>query len=64
VHLWDLRHPIVGDPVYLADMKLGTRQTLSPADPPMCLHAWRLTFEYGPDREWRRYETAQPAWAE
>ena len=51
VHLWDLKHPIVGDPVYLADMKLGTRQTLSPADPPMCLHAWRLTFEYGPDRE-------------
>jgi len=64
VHLWDLRHPIVGDPVYLADMKLGDRQTLSPADPPMCLHAWRLTFEYGPDREWRRYETARPAWAE
>ncbi len=64
VHLWDLKHPIVGDPVYLADMKLGTRQTLSAADPPMCLHAWRLTFEHGPDREWRRYETARPAWAE
>ena len=64
VHLWDLRHPIVGDPVYLAEMKLGERQTLSPADPPMCLHAWRLTFEHGPDRERRRYETARPAWAE
>ncbi len=64
VHLWDLGHPIVGDPVYLPGRQLGARQTLAPTDPPMCLHAWRLVLERGPDRARRQNETAWPSWAE
>ena len=40
LHLWDLGFPIVGDPAYLPDGKLGETQTLSINDPPLCLHAW------------------------
>jgi len=64
VHLWDLGHPIVGDPVYLAEQRLGDRQTLGPADPPMCLHAWRLSFARPADGTPVSYETDRPAWAD
>ena len=64
VHLWDLGHRIVGDPVYLPGKQLGQQQTLTPADPPMCLHAWRLTFQRPGDAAAVTYETARPAWAE
>ena len=63
VHLWDLGHPIVGDPVYLAARQLGERQTIAPTDPPMCLHAWRLSFLRPGDRFAVAYETALPEWA-
>ena len=64
VHLWDLGHRIVGDPVYLPGKQLGQQQTLTPADPPMCLHAWRLIFQRPGDAAAVTYETARPAWAE
>jgi 23S rRNA-/tRNA-specific pseudouridylate synthase len=64
VHLWDLGHPIIGDPVYLSNRQLGQQQTLTPADPPMCLHAWRLTFQRPRDAAAVTYETDRPAWAE
>ena len=63
VHLWDLGHPIVGDPVYLAEKQLGDRQTIGPADPPMCLHAWRLSFARPADGTPISYEADRPAWA-
>jgi UPF0176 protein len=63
VHLWDLGHPIVGDPVYLAARQLGERQTIAPTDPPMCLHAWRLSFARPADGVAVTYETALPEWA-
>ncbi len=44
LHLWHLGHPIVGDPTYLPGGAMGTRQTLSPEDPPMALQACRLSF--------------------
>ncbi len=46
VHLWDLGLPICGDPLYRIGGKLGDEQTRSPADPPMCLHAHRITFDH------------------
>jgi UPF0176 protein len=64
VHLWDLGHPIVGDPIYLAEKQLGNRQTLTPADPPMCLHAWRLAFQPAAGLSPVTYEAAPPAWAD
>jgi UPF0176 protein len=44
LHLWHLGFPVVGDPVYRADRKEGATQTLSPDDPPLGLHAWKLSF--------------------
>ncbi len=44
VHLWSLGFSIVGDPLYLTDQTLGTQQTLDIHQPPMCLHAARLTL--------------------
>ena len=63
VHLWDLGYPLVGDPVYFPGKQLGARQTLTPADPPMCLHAWRLTFQPAADQPQVTYEADRPPWA-
>lgn len=63
VHLWDMGHPIVGDPVYLAAGQLGTRQTIALSDPPMCLHAWHLSFARPADGLVVPYETTFPEWA-
>ncbi len=44
VHLWDLGHPIVGDPLYLANKQLGEKQTVALTDPPMELESSEITF--------------------
>ncbi|MDX2226812.1 MAG: pseudouridine synthase [Verrucomicrobiae bacterium] len=44
VHLWHLGLPVCGDPAYLKDGAIGGTQTLSPGDPPLCLHAWKISF--------------------
>jgi UPF0176 protein len=62
-HLWKLRLPIVGDPIYLPDEQLGTAQSLSIADPPLCLHAWTIEFQHPLTSERIKFETPQPAWA-
>lgn len=45
-HLWALGHPVCGDPTYPAGEAVVARQTLSPDDPPLCLHAWKLEFTH------------------
>jgi UPF0176 protein len=64
VHLWELGLPICGDPIYLPDRKLGPVQTLCPADPPLCLHAWRLELSHPLTRERLRFVAPPPAWSE
>ena len=64
VHLWHLGLPICGDPLYLADEKLGARQTLTLGEPPLCLHAWKLAFTHPSDRTRKSFETPPPAWAQ
>jgi UPF0176 protein len=44
LHLWHLGFPVVGDPVYRAERKPGVTQTLAPDDPPLGLHAWKVSF--------------------
>ena len=61
-HLWHLGHPIVGDPVYLQNAKLGSKQTLCPSDPPMCLHARRLRFRHPLDNALVCFESPDPSW--
>lgn len=46
VHLWNLEYPIVGDPSYLPGLQRSARQTLTPTDPPMKLHAWNVQVNH------------------
>ncbi len=57
VHAWHLGFPILGDPLYLPDKKLGTVQTLRPTDHRMMLHASRLTFTHPVSRERVTFES-------
>ena len=63
LHLRHLGHPIIGEPAYLADGVIGDTQTLALTDPPLCLHAWRITFVHPLTRETVTHEAAAPAWA-
>lgn len=64
VHLWHLGFPIVGDPMYRSGGQLGEVQTLAVGDPPMNLHAWRLTFAHPFDGREVTFEAPRPTWAE
>jgi len=64
IHLWDLGHPVVGDPAYLLDRKIGSTQTLSLEDPPMQLHAWKLSFVHPLTSDRIAFESARPPWSE
>lgn len=63
LHLWHAGLPIVGDPVYLRGGERGRVQTLGVNDPPMCLHAWKLSFVHPLDGGRREFETDAPAWS-
>jgi RluA family pseudouridine synthase len=62
IHLWSSGFPIVGDPVYWPEGKLGRRQTLTLDDPPMCLHAWKLEFIHPISSEGVKFAAVLPAW--
>lgn len=64
IHLWQLGHPIVGDPVYLPDQQRGDTQTLDTESAPLQLHAWSLTFTHPLTQQRTRFETERPDWAE
>jgi len=63
IHLAHLGHPICGDPAYLAGNTLGESQTLGVQDPPLCLHAWRLTFRHPLDQQTVTFTATPPEWA-
>jgi len=60
VHLWQLGHPIVGDPVYLPGGAKGDTQTLDAAATPMCLHAHRVSFVHPLSGERVTFESPAP----
>jgi len=62
IHLWDLSLPICGDPSYLPDHQLGTRQTRSPLDPPMCLHAQRIVLRHPASEVLQDFAAEPPQW--
>lgn len=64
VHLWDIGLPILGDPLYLPDRKLGHSQTLLPGGQPLCLHAMRIEFEHPASLERVTFESSIPTWSE
>ncbi len=62
LHLWHLGFPVVGDPIYLPDQQFGETQTLDVEQPPMGLHAWRLTFPSPLTGEPIELQAPLPAW--
>jgi 23S rRNA-/tRNA-specific pseudouridylate synthase len=63
VHLWQLGHPVVGDPAYLPDHRVGGTQTLDPEAPPLQLHAWKLSFQHPRTGAVMNFETERPDWS-
>lgn len=62
VHLWSLGFPIVGDPAYLRDGKMGVSLTCDVSDPPMCLHARDICFRHPLSAETVTFSAPEPAW--
>jgi RluA family pseudouridine synthase len=63
VHLWHLGWPVQGEQTYLPDQQLGDTQTHSIHDPPLCLHALRISFDHPLTSERTTFECAVPSWA-
>lgn len=62
IHLWDAGYPICGETLYLPGGQLGTIQTRNVESPPLCLHAWQLTFQHPRSQQTISFESL-PAWA-
>lgn len=62
IHCAFLGFPVVGDAAY-SGMADGPRQTLDPDDPPLCLHAWRISFAHPVSGETMSFTAPPPPWA-
>ena len=63
VHLWQLDLPVCGDATYLVGKVLGDRQTLDVDMDPLCLHAWKVSFDHPLDDRRLTFEADKPEWA-
>jgi RluA family pseudouridine synthase len=63
VHLWHLGWPVLGEQAYLPNQQLGETQTHDIGDPPLCLHALRITFNHPLTGKEAMFECATPSWA-
>jgi len=64
IHIAHLGWPVCGDPAYLAGSEVGETQTLGIDAPPLCLHAFELTFRHPVSRQPVTFRAPPPAWAE
>jgi len=64
IHLWQTGLPVCGDPVYLPDKQMGKLQTLSVEEAPLCLYAWRLSFNHPVTGQRVNCEAPLPDWME
>jgi len=64
VHLQHLGFPICGEQAYLPNHQLGETQTHSITDPPLCLHAQRISFVHPLTKERVTFACPVPAWSE
>jgi UPF0176 protein len=62
IHLAHLGYPVCGDPAYQAGSTLGESQTLAVDDPPLCLHAWRISFRHPLDERSVTFSAPPPSW--
>jgi UPF0176 protein len=63
IHLAHLGWPVCGDPAYLAGSEVGEVQTLSIDAPPLCLHAYEITFRHPVSDQPVKFSAPPPAWA-
>ncbi len=63
IHCAHLGLPVCGDRTYLGGDQLGVTQTLRVDDPPLCLHAWKISFVHPLTKESMTFSAPAPAWA-
>jgi RluA family pseudouridine synthase len=63
IHLAHLGFPVCGDPAYLLGSALGESQTSNVGAPPLCLHAWRISFRHPLDNQTVTFTAPPPEWA-
>lgn len=63
IHCAHLGLPVCGDPMYSGGDQPGATQTLRVDDPPLCLHAWKISFVHPQTREPQTFTAPAPAWA-
>ncbi len=63
IHLWAIGMPVVGDPAYLPNQRCAATQTLRVDQPPMCLHAARLSLKHPLDGRLLNLAAPDPGWA-
>jgi UPF0176 protein len=64
LHLWHLGWPIQGEQTYLPEHQLGETQTHAVSDPPLCLHALRISLPHPLTAEPTTFECPAPSWAQ
>jgi RluA family pseudouridine synthase len=64
LHLQHLGHPICGEQAYLQGHALGETQTHNLSDPPLCLHALRISFIHPLSNERVTFDCPAPVWSE
>ena len=62
IHCAFLGFPVVGDAAYHSGDALP-RQTLEMGEPPLCLHAWQITFSHPASGESMTFTAPRPGWA-
>jgi UPF0176 protein len=63
IHLAHLGWPVCGDRAYLTGSEVGEVQTLGLDAPPLCLHAFEITFRHPVNGEPVTFKAPPPAWA-
>lgn len=63
LHLAHLGFPVCGDPAYGRGGAIGERQTLAVEDPPLRLHAWKISFRHPLDQRFLSFSAPPPSWA-
>jgi RluA family pseudouridine synthase len=61
IHCAFLGFPVVGDAAYRGDDG-APRQTLEVAEPPLCLHAWKIDFSHPASGEAMSFTAPPPPW--
>ncbi len=62
LHLRHLGWPVCGDPLYSKDSPDAPPATLGLNDPPLCLHAWKISFRHPLSGTPTTFTTPPPDW--